>query len=76
MNLLRESYIKNLPDYQEHFLNDLIHGCGVPRDIIPEKLKEYDIDIDNAQNVVTAAVHLEPDENVDKALSLHKERGS
>ena len=73
VNLLRESYIKNLPIIREHFLNDLIHG-GVPRDIIPEKLKEYDIDIDNAQKWVTAAVHLEPDENVDKALSLHKER--
>ncbi len=73
VNLLRESYIKNLPIIREHFLNDLIHG-EMDRHVISEKLKEYDIDIDGAVKWVTAAIHLEPDENVDKALSLHKER--
>lgn len=73
VSLLRESYIKNLPIIREHFLNDLIHG-GLSAETISEKLKEYDIDIDNAHKWVVAAIHLEPDENVDKALSLHKER--
>ena len=73
VNLLRESYIRNLPTIREHFLNDLIHG-GMAQSDISEKLKEYDIDIDHAEKWVAAAVHLEPDEKVDKAVSLHKER--
>ncbi|WP_294150060.1 response regulator [uncultured Clostridium sp.] len=73
VNLLRESYIKNLPTIREHFLNDLIHG-GMSGETISEKLKEYDIDIDNAHKWIVAAIHLEPDEKVDKAVSLHKER--
>ena len=39
VNLLRESYIKNLPTIREHFLNDLIHG-GMSGETISEKLKE------------------------------------
>lgn len=73
VNLLRESYVKSLPIIREHFLNDLVHG-GMDEDIISEKLKEYEIDINHAQKWVTAAVHLESDENVDETLSLHKER--
>lgn len=73
VNLLRESYIKNLPAIREHFLNDLIHG-GMDQQTISEKLKEYDIDIDHAVKWVTAAIHLEPEERVDHAVSLHQER--
>lgn len=73
VNLLRESYIRNLPTIREHFLNDLIHG-GMAQQDISEKLKEYEVDIDHAVKWVAAAIHLEPDEKVDKAVSLHKER--
>lgn len=73
VNLLRESYIKNLPIIREHFLNDLVHG-GIDRKTITEKLRDYEIDISGAKKWVAAAVHLEPEENVDKAASLHKER--
>lgn len=73
VSLLRESYVKSLPIIREHFLNDLVHG-GMDEETISEKLKEYEIDIDGAQLWVIAAVHLEPDENVDEAVSLHKER--
>ena len=47
VSLLRESYVKNLPIIREHFLNDLIHGGMDPKEI-PEKLKEYHIDIGGA----------------------------
>ena len=73
VSLLRESYVKNLPIIREHFLNDLIHGGMDPKEI-PEKLKEYHIDIGGAAEWVAAAIHLEPDEKVDRAVSLHKER--
>lgn len=73
ISLLRESYVKNLPIIREHFLNDLVHG-GMDKNTISEKLKEYEIDIDGAQAWVIAAVHLEPDEHVEKTVSLHKER--
>lgn len=73
VNLLRESYVKSLPIIREHFLNDLVHG-GIGRKTISRKLNEYEIDIDGAHKWVTAAIHLEPDEKVDKAVSLHKER--
>lgn len=73
VNLLRESYVKSLPIIREHFLNDLVHG-DMDGDMISGKLKEYEIDIDHAGKWVVAAIHLEPDEDVDQALSLHKER--
>lgn len=73
VSLLREGYVKSLPIIREHFLNDLVHG-GMKSEKISEKLKEYEIDIDGAGKWVVAAVHLEPDEKVDKAVSLHKER--
>ncbi len=73
VTLLRESYVRSLPAIREHFLNDLIHG-GMDRDTISEKLLEYGIDIDGAVKWVTAAIHLEPDEKVDKAVSLHQQR--
>ena len=73
VSLLRESYVKNLPIIREHFLNDLLHGGMDPAEI-PEKLKEYHIDIGGAAEWVAAAIHLEPDEKVDRAVSLHKER--
>lgn len=73
VTLLRESYVRSLPAIREHFLNDLIHG-GMDRDTISEKLSEYGIDIDGAVKWVTAAIHLEPDEKVDKAVSLHQQR--
>ena len=70
VTLLRESYIKSLP---EHFLNDLIHG-GMEEAQIEEKLNEYAIDVAGAVKWVIAAIHLEPDEKVDKAVSLHQQR--
>lgn len=73
VNLLRESYIKSLPMLREHFLNDLVHG-GLDNKEISGKLKEYDIDIDHAEKWIVAAIHLEPDEKVNKAVSLHRER--
>ena len=73
VNLLRESYVKSLPIIREHFLNDLVHG-GMDENTISEKLKEYEIDIAGASKWVAAAIHLEPEEKVDKAASLHKER--
>lgn len=73
VTLLRESYVRSLPAIREHFLNDLIHG-GMDRDTISEKLSEYGIDIDGAVKWVTAAIHLEPDEKVGKAVSLHQQR--
>ena len=71
VTLLRESYIKSLPAIREHFLNDLIHG-GMEEAQIEEKLNEYAID--GAVKWVIAAIHLEPDEKVDKAVSLHQQR--
>ena len=71
--LLRESYIKSLPAIREHFLNDLIHG-GMEEAQIEEKLNEYAIDVAGAVKWVIAAIHLEPDEKVDKAVSLHQQR--
>lgn len=73
VNLLRESYIKSLPTIREHFLNDLVHG-GMDAETISSKLEEYAIDIDHAQQWMVAAIHMEPEEKVDKALPLHKER--
>lgn len=73
VTLLRESYIKSLPAIREHFLNDLIHG-GMEEVQIEEKLNEYAIDIAGAVKWVVAAIHLEPDEKVDKAVSLHQQR--
>lgn len=73
VTLLRESYVRSLPAIREHFLNDLIHG-GMDTATISEKLSEYGIDIDGAVKWVTAAIHLEPDEKVDKAVSLHQQR--
>ena len=73
VTLLRESYIKSLPAIREHFLNDLIHG-GMEEAQIEEKLNEYAIDVAGAVKWVIAAIHLEPDEKVDKAVSLHQQR--
>lgn len=73
VSLLRESYKKSLPIIREHFLNDLIHS-GIPEAEIHAKLKEYEIDIEGAHKWIVAAVHMEPDEVVDNAVSLHKER--
>ncbi len=73
VTLLRESYIKSLPALREHFLNDLIHG-GMEEAQIEEKLNEYAIDVAGAVKWVIAAIHLEPDEKVDKAVSLHQQR--
>lgn len=73
VNLLRESYVKSLPIIREHFLNDLVHG-NMNENIISEKLREYEIDIADATKWVVAAIHLEPEENVERAASLHKER--
>lgn len=73
VNLLRESYIKNLPTIREHFLNDLIHG-GMDQQTISEKLREYEIDIDHAVKWLAAAIHLELDEKAERAVPLHKER--
>ena len=41
---------------------------------IEEKLNEYAIDVAGAVKWVIAAIHLEPDEKVDKAVSLHQQR--
>ena len=73
VTLLRESYIKSLPALREHFLNDLIQG-GMEETQIEEKLNEYAIDVAGAVKWVIAAIHLEPDEKVDKAVSLHQQR--
>ena len=70
VTLLRESYIKSLPAIREHFL---IHG-GMEEAQIEEKLNEYAIDVAGAVKWVIAAIHLEPDEKVDKAVSLHQQR--
>lgn len=73
VNLLRERYVKSLPMLREHFLNDLVHG-GMDEDTISGKLKEYEIDIDHAEQWVVAAIHLEPDATVETTLSLHREQ--
>lgn len=73
VNLLRESYVKSLPIIREQFLNDLMQG-GLDEVTISEKLKEYEIDLGGANKWIAAAIHLEPEEKVDKAVSLHRER--
>lgn len=54
-------------------MNDLIQG-GMEETQIEEKLNEYAIDVAGAVKWVIAAIHLEPDEKVDKAVSLHQQR--
>lgn len=74
VNLLRESYRKNLPIIREVFLNDLISGNG-QEPFIRDRLKEYEIDILDASAWLTAVINVEQEAaEAGEQLSFHKEK--
>ena len=80
VSLLRENYKRSLPILREQFLKDLVSRqmdemtVAERLEQFEEKLNEYAIDVAGAVKWVIAAIHLEPDEKVDKAVSLHQQR--
>ncbi len=71
---LRENYRKSLPILREQFLNDLI-SRRIPEELIPARLKEYDIPIGGAKKWVVSAIDIEPESGNEGAnLPLHQEK--
>lgn len=55
LSSLRESYQSSLPILRELFLNDLVRG-NVNQETIPDKLREYQVDIQGARKWVAAVI--------------------
>lgn len=73
INILQERYENSLPVLRELFLNDLVSRTADMADAAP-KLKEYGIDILNAERWFTAVIHVENMEQTDEQeLSRHQE---
>ncbi len=71
LSRLREKYRNSLPIIREQFFNDLVHK-NLDKELVEQKLKEYDIPVLGARKWVTAAIDVEK-EDVGEPLSLHNE---
>lgn len=71
---LRESFRKNLPILREHLLYDLTHGSVTEPAKIPALMREYGLDIAEAESWAVAQVVIDrPQENTDAGFSLSGE---
>lgn len=68
---LREKYRKSLPIIREQFFNELVHK-NLKKELVEQKLREYDIPILGARKWVLAAIDIEEGDVVE-SLSLHSE---
>lgn len=74
VSLLRESYLKNFPIIRELYLSDLVRG-NVDVKTMAAKLKEFAVDILDAERWVAAVIDIEDAESQSGALlSLHREK--
>ncbi len=74
VRLLRESYQNSLPILRELFLNDLVRGNVLAREVSP-KLEEYEIDLLGARKWLAAVVNVEPEERAEgQPLSRQQEQ--
>lgn len=71
LSRLREKYRNSLPIIREQFFNDLVHK-NLNKELVEQKLKEYDIPVLGARKWVIAAIDVEKEE-VGEPLSLHSE---
>lgn len=71
LSRLREKYRKSLPIIREQFFNELVHK-NLKKDLVEQKLKEYDIPILGARKWMLAAIDVEEGDVVE-SLSLHNE---
>lgn len=71
LSRLREKYRNSLPIIREQFFNDLVHK-NLDKELVEQKLKEYDIPVLGARKWVIAAIDVEKEE-VGEPLSLHNE---
>lgn len=71
LSRLREKYRNSLPIIREQFFNDLVHK-NLDKELVEQKLKEYDIPVLGARKWVIAAIDVEK-EDVGEPLSLHNE---
>ncbi|WP_313075124.1 response regulator [Lacrimispora sp.] len=71
LSRLREKYRKSLPLIREQFFNELVHK-NIKRELIEQKLKEYDIPILGATRWVLVAIDVEEGDVVEP-ISLHSE---
>jgi two-component system response regulator YesN len=71
LSRLREKYRKSLPLIREQFFNELVHK-NIKRELIEQKLKEYDVPILGALKWVLIAIDVE-EGDVAEPISLHSE---
>ncbi|MEY8353788.1 response regulator [Lachnospiraceae bacterium 54-53] len=71
LSRLRENYRKSLPIIREQFFNDLVHK-SLPKDLVEQKLREYDVPVMGARKWIIAAIDVEKGD-VRENLSLHNE---
>lgn len=71
LSRLREKYRKSLPLIREQFFNELVHK-SIKRELIEQKLKEYDVPILGATRWVLVAIDVEEGDVVEP-ISLHSE---
>ena len=71
LSRLREKYRNSLPIIREQFFNDMVHK-KLHKELVEQKLKEYDIPILGAKKWVIGAIDVEKEE-VGEPLSLHNE---
>ncbi|RKD28689.1 response regulator [Lacrimispora algidixylanolytica] len=71
LSRLREKYRKSLPLIREQFFNELVHK-NIKRELIEQKLKEYDVPILGATRWVLVAIDVEEGDVVEP-ISLHSE---
>ena len=73
INILQERYENSLPVLRELFLNDLVSQTADAADAAP-KLREYGIDILDAERWLAAVIHVENMEQTEEQeLSRHQE---
>lgn len=74
VHALRESFVKNLPILRENFLNNLIRGC-VKESQIPLLLKEYRLDLGNAEYWAVAQINIDHTASKNDENPLVQEEG-
>lgn len=73
LSRLRENYRKSLPIIREQFFNDLVHK-NLPRELVEQKLKEYDVPVMGARKWIIAAIDVDVEKgDFMENLSLHNE---
>ncbi len=72
VSLLRENYRKNLPIIREIFLNDMVSG-NLEEAVMEARLKEYEVDILNAQKWFVAVINVEETAAEGRHPSFHQE---